>query len=480
MEQYLTFMDRDESKQDYCWLDEFLELKSDPFWLSVPRLSGPDDLSCCVKDRGIYSAGSDLSTFPQVRGNFVLSSSRSLSRGSIHMSSRESVNYEVTFPKALEFSRQFFEEGATCNKLLEQLGSELFFNDPNNVFVNTLDIFSPVKRRKPPLIEKASKPCTFKNGNMSKIMRLTGILAHSSPLRQPKKRYHSTKTLKEGDTHTETLSEIQNSPKLDTINRTDCTWSSSANFDSNSDPDYSDDPRPKKMRKLTRSNANMPIKSKFRDKGSPVLGLVPFASAALVNKARLNPKSLNHAKNLICLLDQSECTIKRERYERKSMEKYHPFAENVVYEPNRNFSIMAPYQQEFTRVEIDPETKAPFPSTRSALCAYCEELSFFELKNSSYSQHMCHTHGIYTNNYLTPDPLFLGKYSVKKPSILPRKTNRRARQREGVVCPVCYIVVEVRCWKTKIEQNPFSNYLRHFKKEHRMVGSLTYFLETKN
>lgn len=485
MEQYFTFMDRAGSAQESSWLDEFLELKVDPLWLSVPRLTGSEKSAGSeCKFKRVSSAGSILNSVPQLRTEFRLSSSRSLSKGSIYTTSRDSITYELTSSKAFELSKQFFEEGATCNKLLEQLGSGLFFNDPKNVFVSTLDVFSPVKKEKTLLIDTAKDSKTFDRSIVHDSMCLIDILAHSSPLkpRVPKKRQKLvTKTVKGVTTSTETSSKGEQAFKLEPIENADLTISSSAVFDSGSDPDYSDDPRPKKLRKVARSTSKMPVEPKLKEKRSAVAGPLPVISSSLTNKARLCPKSLDYTKNLIALLDQSECTIKRERYERLSLEKYVLAEENIIYEANRNFCIKAPYQQEFTRVEVDPVTKNPFPATRSALCAYCEDINFFELKNSSYSQHMCHTHGIFTNNYLTPDPLYLGKYSVKKPCSLPRKTNRRSRQREGVVCPVCYAVVEIRCWKTKLERNPFSNYLRHFKKEHRMVGaSQIYFLETKN
>lgn len=196
-----------------------------------------------------------------------------------------------------------------------------------------------------------------------------------------------------------------------------------------------------------------------------------------VNKARLIPTSAAHRRNLISLLNQRDCTLVRTRYQRGSVEALGPNLENHIIEKNRAFSVLEPYQQEFTITEVCPKTKRALSTTRKALCGFCEEIRFFELKNSNYSQHMCHTHGIFTNNYITPDPLFLGIYQLQKPAKISRKTHRRARPRQGVVCPVCYEVIEIRCWKSKLDVNPFSNYLRHFKKQHHLANNNSRFFE---
>lgn len=190
----------------------------------------------------------------------------------------------------------------------------------------------------------------------------------------------------------------------------------------------------------------------------------------LQNHARLPEPELGmNLTQLVTLSDQSDCTINRTRYQRESLDALCFLHPNVTYEPNPHFGIDRPYQQEFTRVELDPATGAHIMATRSALCAYCEDLNFYELKNSAYAQHMSHLHGIYTDDFLAPNPMWMGEYKVAKCLGNKRLTNSRIRNHEGVICPACYQVIEVRCWSSTREKKPLSNYLRHFRKEHRVA-----------
>lgn len=150
--------------------------------------------------------------------------------------------------------------------------------------------------------------------------------------------------------------------------------------------------------------------------------------------------------------------------------------DGMVYEYNEYFDVSRPYQQQFTRVEH--ENGIMKNDTRSALCAYCEQPNFYELKNSCYAQHMSHLHGIFTDDYLTPNPIYPGRYLVAKNSNPNRKTVARVRECDSVVCPACYEVAEVRCWKSTLALKPLSNYLRHFKEKHRVARNRdTYFCE---
>ncbi|KAM9939122.1 hypothetical protein OXX80_001395 [Metschnikowia pulcherrima] len=173
------------------------------------------------------------------------------------------------------------------------------------------------------------------------------------------------------------------------------------------------------------------------------------------------------------------CAINRRRYVRESLDGLEGLHTNVAYEKNYLFNIAYPYQQEFTRVELDPTTGAPIKETRSALCCYCEDLRFYELKNSCYSQHMSHSHGVYTDNSLAPDPILQGKYSMSKKFTPGRKTTPRPRDHPGVVCPVCLDLIEVCCWSSTREKNPLSNYLRHFKDKHRVEKRKETFFNLK-
>lgn len=199
----------------------------------------------------------------------------------------------------------------------------------------------------------------------------------------------------------------------------------------------------------------------------------------LQNTARLpDPGDTGHESQLVLLQDQQGCIINRTRYVRGRLDGLKHLHKNVIYERNEFFDVSHPYQQEFTRVETDLATGLPINETRSGLCPYCAELSFYELKNSSYAQHLSHSHGIFTDNFLTPNPLNIGHYAVAKSTNSPRKTTARVRSHEGVVCPACYKVVEIRCWTSTLEKKPLSNYLRHFKEEHRVgKNRSSYFRE---
>ncbi|KAM9894989.1 hypothetical protein OXX79_008353 [Metschnikowia pulcherrima] len=166
-----------------------------------------------------------------------------------------------------------------------------------------------------------------------------------------------------------------------------------------------------------------------------------------------------------------EGEINRRRFVRGSLDGLAGLHPNVAYEKNPLFDLSRPYQQEFTRVELDPTTGVSIMETRSALCCYCEDLHFYELKNSCYSQHMSHSHGVYTDNSLAPDAIIPGDYNLSKKFTPGRKTIPHARDRPGVVCPACLDVVEVRCWKSTSEKKPLSNYLRHFKDQHRVESN---------
>ncbi|KAM9901460.1 hypothetical protein OXX79_004536 [Metschnikowia pulcherrima] len=172
-----------------------------------------------------------------------------------------------------------------------------------------------------------------------------------------------------------------------------------------------------------------------------------------------------------------EGEINRRRFVRESLDDLAGLHPNVAYEKNPLFGLSRPYQQEFTRVELDPTTGMPIMETRSGLCCYCEDLQFYELKNSCYSQHMSHSHGVYTDNSLAPDAIIPGNYNLSKKFTPARKTIPHARDRPGVVCPACLDVVEIRCWKSTSEKKPLSNYLRHFKDQHRVESNKDTFVD---
>lgn len=183
----------------------------------------------------------------------------------------------------------------------------------------------------------------------------------------------------------------------------------------------------------------------------------------------LSDKRFQYNQNsLVRLQSQSLCKITRNRYSRSIesfliIEDSHEF---IAYEQNPKFSISRPYEYQFVRYQIDPTNGLAFNPTRAGLCPYCHESRFFNIKNSSYSQHLASNHGIFPDNYLAPEPYNFGSYRVKKCSE-NRKTLSHERIRDGVICPVCHDIIEANCSKLTRNERPLMGYLRHFKQVHR-------------
>lgn len=164
--------------------------------------------------------------------------------------------------------------------------------------------------------------------------------------------------------------------------------------------------------------------------------------------------------------EHSICCIKRSRYIRINLDPILNLYKNVGYELNPNFHISKPYEPQYVRFEIDETNGLPFNETRCGLCPYCPDITFKNLKTSTYSQHLALTHGVYTDNYLTPNPLYYGIYIIKKTNTR-RRTKAHEHERCGVVCPCCYAIVGTECSKTTASSKPLNNYMRHFKEYHR-------------
>ncbi|GEQ71787.1 hypothetical protein JCM33374_g5473 [Metschnikowia sp. JCM 33374] len=202
-----------------------------------------------------------------------------------------------------------------------------------------------------------------------------------------------------------------------------------------------------------------------------------FQGSHLQNRARgdsINDQSYDlRGKNQTF---RDESPIIRTRYHRGNLDALKDLDPDVIYQKNPLFHISCPYQQEFTRVEVDLETGETKNTTRCGLCAYCPKLTFHELKNSAYAQHMAQRHGVFTNGYLTPNPLWRGQYKVCKKKTPTRKTNPRTRHKEAVVCPACFEVIEVSGASSRsrlspsarLKKNPLLMYLRHFLVVHRV------------
>lgn len=118
------------------------------------------------------------------------------------------------------------------------------------------------------------------------------------------------------------------------------------------------------------------------------------------------------------------------------------------------------YEPQFYRVQVVTEetksgikTKLPINHTRCGLCPFCDEIRFFEFRNSAYGQHLAFHHGIGTDSYLTPDPF-------------PRPHSPKSKHK-FVTCPACYDTVPVAKSSTTVKEQPLYTYLRHFKDCHR-------------
>lgn len=158
---------------------------------------------------------------------------------------------------------------------------------------------------------------------------------------------------------------------------------------------------------------------------------------------------------------------------------------NIVYQNNHNFKKNF-YEPEYVRVHIDSINSKPFNHTRCGLCPYCKEIRFFNFKTSAYGQHLALQHGIYTDGFLTPNPIKYGYYRLTKSENRPnsqRKNIAHEHKKYGIVCPCCYMVVELAC-TSNTNSKPLINYLRHFRDLHIYVknknNSSQFFCKMEN
>lgn len=157
---------------------------------------------------------------------------------------------------------------------------------------------------------------------------------------------------------------------------------------------------------------------------------------------------------------------------------------NIVYKKSSIYDLNNPYEPQYYRFELD-ELGDLVNESKCGLCAYCEKVKFLPFKNSSYLSHLTLEHGIFSNNYLTPEGVCYGKYLITKNShiydsdttpnsespedtngnIIKKRTFHKPRITEALACPACFEIIEVGCWKMK--SNPLLSYFRHFKKHHK-------------
>lgn len=158
------------------------------------------------------------------------------------------------------------------------------------------------------------------------------------------------------------------------------------------------------------------------------------------------------------------CVYQRVKYER-DISELHGTISNVMYKASSVFGMESPYEPQFYRFELDEEGDR-LNESKCGLCAYCEEVRFLPFKNSSYLSHMTLAHGIFSNNYLTPEGTNYGKYHVSKKEKTRSKYKKEVKVREvdAIMCPICAEVIEVGCWSMK--SNKLLSYFRHFKNVH--------------
>lgn len=232
---------------------------------------------------------------------------------------------------------------------------------------------------------------------------------------------------------------------------------------------------------------------------------LPRISKNMINKATIGTGSAQAGLNLIRLYDlppgeefspvsaiwqRVKCT--------RRIDELHGSVSNIVYKHSSIFGDNNPYEPQYYRFELD-DSGDIINESKSGLCPYCKVVKFLPFKNSSYLSHLTLEHGIFSNNFLTPEGLYYGKYLVTKSSsssedasntpgsissedtlsdISRRRNQHRPRETDGIVCPACHQIVEVGCWK--IKPNPLLSYFRHFKKYHKSWTSQGTFLQTEN
>lgn len=227
----------------------------------------------------------------------------------------------------------------------------------------------------------------------------------------------------------------------------------------------------KKRAKGSKNTAPPELEIEYQSELIPTL-VIPCPE--LVNTARndITGQQMEENRNKTVKIYSDElqtiCKINRNCYIRLSLTSLHPYP-NIAYETNANFHISRPYEPQFVRFEVDQSNGLPYNPTRCGLCPFCEKITFLNLKTSSYAQHLALTHGVYTDNFLTPNPYDFGEYRLVK-SGSDRTTTAHENNRLGVVCPCCNQVIGTHCSQTTAKDRPLNNFLRHFRDHHRKRG----------
>lgn len=130
----------------------------------------------------------------------------------------------------------------------------------------------------------------------------------------------------------------------------------------------------------------------------------------------------------------------------------------VAYVLSSRFDVNNPYEPQYYRYEVDNQGML-VKESKCGLCSFCDQVKFLPFKNSSYLSHLTLEHGVFANSYVIPEGLYYGEYKMNKSS-----DPAKCRIVKGVQCPACFQIVEVSCWRNKL--NPLLSYFRHFKKHH--------------
>lgn len=132
---------------------------------------------------------------------------------------------------------------------------------------------------------------------------------------------------------------------------------------------------------------------------------------------------------------------------------------NVIYEASSKFNVNTPYEPQYFRYELD-ENQNIVGESKCGLCTFCPQVRFYPFKNSSYLSHMTLMHGVFANNYIVPEGLYVGRYRLNRTSY-----SRKKNVIDAIQCPSCFHVTPIKCWRSKT--NPLLSYFRHFKKQHQ-------------
>lgn len=130
----------------------------------------------------------------------------------------------------------------------------------------------------------------------------------------------------------------------------------------------------------------------------------------------------------------------------------------IKYHASSRFHIDNPYEPQYYRFELDSQGREVNES-KCGLCPFCIKVKFLPFKNSSYLSHLTLEHGVFANSFIVPEGLYYGNYTMVRTGDM-----QKSRMVKALQCPACFQVVEVACWRNKV--NPLLSYFRHFKKHH--------------